>query len=408
MSGIGDKVAIIGMGCSKFGERWGSSPEDLLVEAAYEAYQDAKIDPKDIQAAWLGTFMTAFSGQLLAQALKLDYVPISRVENFCATGTDAFRNACFAVAAGAYDIVMVAGVEKLKDTGYSGLAAGAILPNSNVESPAPPPAQFALAATRYFHDYGIPYEKGREVLGKIAVKNHHNGSLSPKAHFQKEITLEQALRAPMIAWPLGLFDCCGVSDGAAVAIITRPEIAKNFRNDYVVVKGLGLAVGGNQGTLKDDFSFVYFPENVGAAKQAYEEAGVKNPRKEISLAEVHDCFTITELIVMEDMGFSERGKAPADVDAGTFTLEGELPVNTDGGLKCFGHPIGASGVRMMYEVYKQLQGKAGPRQVKDAKLGLTHNLGGVPGSFTGSVAILGRADMLSSGARPVRSPHKSS
>ena len=392
MAGIGDKVAIVGMGCTKFGERWGDSPEDLLVEAAQEAYKDAGIEAKDIKAAWLGTMLSGWSGQPLAKALKLDYIPISRVENFCATGTDAFRNACFAVACGAYDMVMVAGVEKLKDTGFTGLASPFILPNTNVDAPSPPPAQFALAATAYFHKYGLSLEKGKEVLSRIAVKNHHNGSLNPKAHFQREITLEQAMKAPMIAWPLSLYDCCGVSDGAAIAIITRPEIAKTIRNDYVLVKGMGLAVGGDQGTLRDDSQFHFFPENVSAAKQAYAEAGITNPRKQINIAEVHDCFTITELIIMEDLEFSPRGQAAKDVEAGTFSLEGELPVNTDGGLKCFGHPIGASGIRMMYEVYKQLQGKAGPRQVKDAKIGLTHNLGGYPGSFTGSVAIFGRAD----------------
>ena len=391
-NGISDQVAIIGMGCSKFGERWDMGPDDLLVEAAYEAFEDAGVEAKDIEAAWLGTYVTAFTGQLLAQALKLEYIPISRVENMCATATDAFRNACFGIASGQYDIVMVAGVEKLKDTGFTGLGSSVILPNTNVMPPAPPPAQFALAATRYFHHYGIEPDQGRHTLAQIAVKNHHNGSMHPKAHFQREITVEQALRAPMIAWPLGLFDCCGVSDGAAVAIITTPEIARTFRDDYILVKGMGLAIGGKQGTLRDDFDFVHFPETVAAAKQAYEQAGISDPRKQISMAEVHDCFTITELIIYEDLGFSPRGRASEDVEAGTFTLEGELPVNTDGGLKCFGHPIGASGIRMMYEVYKQLQGKAGPRQVKNADLGLVHNLGGTPGSFSVGVGVFGTRD----------------
>ena len=392
MAGIRDKVAIVGMGCTKFGERWDKSPEDLLVEAANEALEDAGVEAKDIKAAWLGTYVTAFTGQLLAHALKLEYIPISRVENQCATATDAFRNACFGVASGAYDMVMVAGVEKLKDTGWTGLGASVMLPNTNVDPPVPPPAQFALAATRYFHHYGISPDKGRETLAKIAVKNHHNGSLHPKAHFQREITVEQALKAPMIAWPLSLFDCCGVSDGAAVAIITTPEVAKTLRQDYVLVKGLGLAIGARQGTLRDDFNFISFPETVHAARQAYEQAGITDPLKQISMAEVHDCFTITEMIIYEDLGFSPRGGGPADVDAGTFSLEGELPVNTDGGLKCFGHPIGASGIRMMYEVYKQLQGKAGPRQVKNATTGLIHNLGGRPGSFSVGVGILGLRD----------------
>ena len=390
MRGIKDRVAIIGMGCTKFGERWESGPADLIVEAAYEAYEDAGIDSKDVQAAWLGTVQTFRTGQPLAQALKLDYVPITRVENACATATDAFRNASYAVAAGVYDMVLALGVEKLKDSGFSGLAVGEGV-TSGVEPPTPPPSQFAMAATRYFHHYGIPYEEGKRVLAQIASKNHHNGTLNPKAHFQREVSVEQIMKAPMIAWPLGLYDCCGVSDGAAAAIITTPEIAKSFRRDYVLVKGLGLAVG-SFGMLRDDWDFVHFPENVRAAQAAYQEAEVTAPREEIDLAIVHDCFTITELIIAEDLGFSARGRGRDDVEAGAFTLEGDLPINTDGGLKCFGHPIGASGIRMIYEVYKQLQGRAGQRQLQKADLGLTHNLGGRPGSFTASVSLFGRAE----------------
>jgi acetyl-CoA C-acetyltransferase len=377
------------MGCTSFGERWDAGPEDLLVEAVYEAYEDAGVNPKDIQAAWVGTVASFSTGQALALSLKTDYIPITRVENACATATDAFRNASYAVAAGIYDIVLVAGVEKLKDSGFSGLTLGGA-PGSDVAPPAPPPSQFALAATRYFHQYGIPYEEGKRVLAQIASKNHHNGTLNPKAHFQREVSVDQVMGAPMIAWPLGLYDCCGVSDGAAAAIITTPEIAKSFRQDYVLVKGLGLAVG-SFGMLRDDWDFTHFPENIRAGQAAYQEAGITNARAEIDLAIVHDCFTITELIIAEDLGFSPRGRGREDVENGSFTLEGDLPINTDGGLKCFGHPIGASGIRMIYEVYKQLQDKAGPRQLKKANLGLTHNLGGRPGSFTSSVAIFGKA-----------------
>jgi acetyl-CoA C-acetyltransferase len=390
MEGIKDRVAVVGMGCTKFGERWDVDGLDLLVEAAYEAYEDAGISPSDIQAAWLGTVGSFSTGQPLAQALKFNYIPITRVENACATATDAFRNACYAVAAGIYDIVLAAGVEKLKDSGFTGLAIGRP-PSTEVEPPVPPPSQFAFAATRYFHHYGIPYEEGKRILAQIAVKNHHNGSLHPKAHLRREITVEQAVKAPMIAWPLGLFDCCGVSDGAAAAIITRPDIARSMGRDHILVKGLGVAVGGMQGLLMDDYDFVHFPENLAAAQTAYEEAGIRNPRQEIDLAEVHDCFTITELIIYEDLGFSARGKAREDVEAGSFAMgEGDLAVNPDGGLKCFGHPIGASGLRMIYEVYNQLLGRAGPRQLKKADIGITHNLGGRPGSFTASVAVFGR------------------
>ena len=390
MNGIKDRVAIIGMGCTKFGERWDAGPADLMVEAAYEAYADAGIEPEDIQAAWLGTVSSFRTGQPLAEALKLDYIPITRVENACATATDAFRNAAYAVAAGIYDMVLAVGVEKLKDSGFSGLAVPEA-PGSDVAPPTPPPAQFAMAATRYFHQYGIPYAEGKRTLAEIAAKNHHNGSLNSRAHFQREVSLEQVVNAPMVAWPLGLFDCCGVSDGAAAAIITTPEIARRLRPDYVLVKALALSVGAF-GALRSDWDFTHFPESVRAGQAAYQEAGLSHPRQDLDLAMVHDCFTITELIIYEDLGFSPRGQASADVAAGAFALEGELPVNTDGGLKCFGHPIGASGIRMIYEVYKQLQGKAEARQLQKADLGLTHNLGGRPGSFTCSVAIFGAAE----------------
>jgi len=393
--GIKDKAAIIGMGCVKFGENWEQSAADMIIDATYEAYEDAGIEPKDINAAWVGTSQGGVRGTQLAVPLKLEYIPISRLENACATATDAFRNACYAVAAGVYDIALAVGVEKIKDTGFSGLetsyarhtAQGTWL---DPEVFVGMPAQFALAATRYFHRYGLSYDEGKRTLAKISMKSHHNGTLSPKAHLHREITLEQAINAPIIAWPLGLFDCCGVSDGASAAIVTRPDLAKKFRGDYITVKGLGITCGASQAELQDDYDFTHFEETVTAARLAYQEAGIKEPRKEIDLASVHDCFSITELINYEDLGFSPRGKAKEDVDAGTFTLEGDLPVNTDGGLKCFGHPVGASGLRMIYEIYKQLQGKAGPRQLKDPKIGLTHNLGGLPGRFTCAVTILGR------------------
>lgn len=391
MQGIRDRVAIVGMGCSKFGERWDCGIPDLLVEAGYEALEDAGIESKDVQAAWVGIQYGIHSGQVLAHAMKFEYIPISRQENFCCTGTDAFRNACYAVAAGIYDIAFAAGVEKLKDSGFSGLA-GSSEPGSEVDPPAPPPSQFALAAVRYMKHYGYSFEQLKRALGLIAVKNHHNGSLNPKAHFQREITLEQAINAPILAYPLGLYDCCGVSDGAAAAVITTPEIAKSMRDDYILVKGIGLVCAARQGMLQDDYDFVHFPENVAASQMAYKEAGIKNPAKEIDHAEVHDCFSITEGIIMEDLQFCPRGKFPEYEEQGFFNLDGQLAVNPDGGLKCFGHPIGASGIRMIYEVYKQLQGKAGPRQRKDPRFGLTHNLGGLPGSFTCAVCIFGTRD----------------
>ena len=393
MPGIKDRVAIVGMGCTKFGELWDKSYKDLMVDACYEAFEDAGIEPKDIQAAWYGSRESGFTGSHLANALKLEYIPITRVENFCAGGTDTFRNACYGVASGVYDIALACGVEKLKDhlNGFSMYITDPF-DRSMVEWDLPPVSQFAQLANRYFYHYGLSYEEGKRILAKIAVKNHHNGTMSPKAQFQREVTLEQVVNAPMISYPLGLLDACGLSDGGAAAIVTTPEIASSMRKDYILVKGLGMANGGGQGKLQPEYDFIHIPETVAAGKTAYQEAGITNPRQEIDVAIVHDCFTITELLIYEDLGFSPRGKAPDDVEAGTFTLDGELPVNTDGGLKCFGHPLSASGLRMIYEIYKQLQGKAGARQVKTADIGLTHNVGGVCGYFNCAVAIFGRPD----------------
>jgi acetyl-CoA C-acetyltransferase len=393
MESIKDKVAIVGMGCTKFGELWDKSEEDLVVEAVYEAYEDAGVEPKDIQAAWLGNARTAMRGAALAIPLKLEYIPISRVENQCCSGTDAFRNACYAVAAGIYDLVLVVGFEKLKDAGSERLRARYLYPDLFPQVPLGLPAQeFALKATRYFHDYGLSYEAGKKMLSRIAVKNHHNGTMSPKAHFRKEITIEQAMKAPMISYPLGLLDACGVSDGAAAAIITRSDMAKKFRDDYVLVKGIGICSGAKQAQLRSDEDLIHFEENVRAARMTYEEAGIGDPLKEVDLAELHDCFTITEAITCEDLGFCPRGKAKEYVEEGIFDLDGELAVNSDGGLKCFGHPLGASGIRMIYEIYKQMQYKAGPRQRKNPSIGLTHNLGGTTGAYTVSVAIFGQRD----------------
>jgi acetyl-CoA C-acetyltransferase len=296
--------------------------------------------------------------------------------------------------AGMCDIALAVGVEKLKDSGKTGVRGPAIVGDNpdgsaGIGSGYSAPASFAYLGTRYFHQYGLDREEGKRLLAEIAVKNHHNGSLNPKAHFHNTLTVEKVMKAPIVAWPLGLFDCCGVSDGAAAAVVTRADLAKNFRKDPIYLKGLSISVGARQGTMKQDYDYVHIEENVRAARSVYAEAGIKDPRKELSCAEVHDCFTTHELVVYEDLGFSPRGRAKEDIDAGAFTLKGDLPVNTDGGLKCFGHPLGASGLRMIYEVYLQLQGKAGPRQVKNPRLGLTHNLGGNAGAGVGCCVVLG-------------------
>ena len=395
MESIKNKVAIIGMGCTKFGENWDMDSNDMVIEAAYEAYEDAGVDPKDIQAAWMGTYVSGYTGAMIAGPLKLMYKPVTRVENMCATGSEALRNASYAVAAGIYDIVLAIGFEKLKDNGYSGLPDSELAvewvlgkPDTYRVPTFSTPAQFALMANRYFSKYGIDPEEGRRLLAKIAVKNHRNGALSPKAHFQKEITIDEALKAPMVAYPLGLFDCCGVSDGAAAAIVTRSELAKKFRSDPIHVKSLQICQGPKEGHISSKYEYTNMEETYRAGLEAYREAGIKEPRKEISLAEVHDCFTITELVNYEDLGFCGRGEGGKLISEGVTALNGELPVNTSGGLKSCGHPVGATGVRMVADVVNQLRGQSGKRQVKKADIGLTHTLGG-PGSIA-CVFVLGR------------------
>jgi acetyl-CoA C-acetyltransferase len=394
--GIRDKVAIIGMGCTRFGERWDAGSEELMVEAAMEAIEDAGIEKKDIQAAWFGSCFDEVnvgkSAIPLSFALKLPFLPVTRVENFCATGTEALRGAVYAVASGAYDICLALGSEKLKDTGYGGLPDFSVVlgtKNRLIFPNITAPGAFAMMATRYFSKYGLSPEEGRAVLAMISAKSHKNGAKNPKAHLKKEVTVEQILKAPMIAWPLGLFDCCGVSDGAAAAIVCRADMAKDFRPDPVFVKSMQIAISSGEEIMYNSWDGTYVESAKRCAGRAYEEAGIKNPREEISMMEVHDCFSITELVTYEDLGISPRGKAANDVRDGFFNIDGKIPCQADGGLKCFGHPIGASGLRMMYEVYKQLQGNAGDRQIKDPKIGLTHNMGGFPPMNIISISIVG-------------------
>jgi acetyl-CoA C-acetyltransferase len=228
-------------------------------------------------------------------------------------------------------------------------------------------------------------------MARVSVKSHANGAKNPKAHLQKAITEEQAMNAPMVAEPIGLFDCCGVSDGAACAIVTTPEIARSLgKKDLVSVKALQLSTSNGEEGGFDRWDGSYIQTTRVAARRAYEESGISDPRKEISMTEVHDCFSITELVTMEDLGLSEQGGAVRDILDGAYDADGRIPCQIDGGLKCFGHPIGASGLRMIYEMYLQLLGRAGTRQLPDPKVGLTHNLGGFPYQNVVSIAIVGR------------------
>lgn len=395
-SGIKDRVAILGMGCSRFGERWDMDANGLMVEAFMEAIEDAGIDVTQIDAAWLGvgvdTTSIGPSGVPLSVALRLPNIPCTKVENYCASGTESFRGAVYAVASGAADIALAMGVEKLKDTGYGGLPArprGAFPDATLANSTAP--GQFAQIASAYSAKHGIKRDDLKRAIAHVSVKSHANGAKNPKAHLRKPITEEQAMNAPMIAEPLGLFDCCGVSDGAACAIVTTPEIARRLgKTDLVTVKALQVAASNGWESEGSGWDGTYFHTTRIASARAYKEAGITNPRSEISLTEVHDCFSITELVTMEDLGLSDEGRAVHDVMDGKFDADGEIPCQIDGGLKCFGHPIGASGIRMIYENYLQLLGRAGERQRSTPPVtALSHNLGGFPNLNICAVAIVG-------------------
>ncbi len=392
--GIRDQVAVIGMGCTTFGEHWDRSSDDLLIDAAHATYESAGVAQDDIDAFWLGTMGSGVSGLTLSKPLQLDYKPVTRIENMCATGSEAFRNACYAVASGAYDTVMAIGVEKLKDSGYSGLT-GSAPPRDGTESTITAPATFSLLAPAYANKYGLDEDTMKEVLTRIAWKNHKNGALNPRAQFRKEVAKETISGSPLIAGPLGIFDCSGVSDGSAAAIIVRAEDAHKYTDKPLYVKALSFSAGPATGALDSTYDYTTFREVQASATEAYKQAGITDPRAQIAMAEVHDCFTPTELVLMEDLGFAERGLGWKEAMAGTFDLDGDLPVNPDGGLKSFGHPIGASGLRMLFECWLQLRQEAPPeRQISSVTeqgktLGLTHNLGGQPGACVSFVAVVG-------------------
>lgn len=392
--GIRDKAVIIGMGCTRFGERWDMSSDMLMVEAFEEALTDAGIARGDIGAAWLGSALDDInvgnSAIPLATALRLPPIPVTRVENMCATGTEALRAAVYAVASGAVDIALALGVEKLKDTGFGGLPIRTKGSVNDLWMPyGSAPGTFAQLAGAYAARHGIDAGDLKRAMAHVSWKSHQNGALAEKAHLRKAVSMETILNAPLIADPLGLFDCCGVSDGAACAIVTTPEIARTLGKDALVaVKSVQVCASNGWEMQYGEWDGSYVRNTRLAAARAYEEAGIKP--QDLNLTEVHDCFSITELATMEDLGLSDEGRAAFDVLDGRFDRDGAVPCQVDGGLKCFGHPVGASGLRMAYEVYNQLNGRGGARQLPDVTFGLTHNLGGQPSNSVAAVSILGR------------------
>jgi acetyl-CoA C-acetyltransferase len=393
--GIRDKVAIVGMSCTQFGEHWDRSVDDLLLDAAGQALASARVRQDDVDAFWLGTSGSGIAGLALSKPLKIGYKPVSRLENMCATGSDALRNACYAVASGAVDVAMAIGVEKLKDSGFSGLVVPTVSSDGTDSTyDLSAPAMFSLITPAYSAKYGVPADELKEVMTRIAWKNHRNGAHNSRAQFRKEVSRAAIAASPLVAGQLSVMDCSGVSDGSAAAIIVPAEHAHRYCERPLYVKALTLVAGPGQGLIDPSYDFTSFPEVVASAQDAYGQAGITDPRAELAMAEVHDCFTPTELVLMEDLGFAERGKGWSEVLAGTFDLEGDLPVNPDGGLKAFGHPVGASGLRMIFECWLQLRDEApedrriGAEQARRG-LALTHNLGGQPGECVSFVSVVG-------------------
>jgi acetyl-CoA C-acetyltransferase len=390
--GIKDRVAIVGMGCTRFAEHWDMGVDELLLAATGEAFGSANVSKDDVDAYWLGTAQSGMSGLTLSRPLRLHDKPVSRVENYCATGSEALRQAAYAVASGAYDIAMAVGVEKVKDSGYSGLNAFPI-PNDGTQRTLTAAAMFSMVVPAYARRYRVSDEDMRLVLARIAAKNHANGARNPRAQFRREMTVERLCAMPAVAGGLSVFDCAGVADGAAAAIVVRAEDAGRFTDKPLLIKGLSFVAGDGGGLTDPSYDYTTFPEVVTSAADAYAQAGIVSPRDELAMAEVHDCFTPTELILMEDLGLADRGTAWKEVLAGSFELDGDLPVNPDGGLKAFGHPVGASGLRMVFEAWLQLRGEApADRRIStygSRSLAMTHNLGGYPGEMVSFVSILG-------------------
>jgi len=373
------EVAVIGLGLTKFGELWDKSFRQLIAEAGAQAIFDAGISGKEIDALYVGSMSAGrFIGQEHVGALVADcagfshtHIPAVRVESACASGGLAIRQAYMSVASGMNDIVVVGGVEKMTDV-VGGEATNTLATAADQEWEAffgaTFPGLYAMIATRHMHEYGTT----REQLAQVAVKNHANGSLNPNAQFQRPISLENVLNATMVSYPLSILDCSPVSDGAAAVILCAADKAKKYTDKPVKIIGSGQA--SDTLALHGRKDICTLEATVHAAKMAYKQANIQP--KDIDLAEVHDCFTIAEILAIEDLGFVKKGEGGKAIDRKITTRDGEIPINTSGGLKAKGHPVGATGVAQIAEIVTQLQGKAGKRQVNGAKIGLTHNIGG--------------------------------
>jgi acetyl-CoA C-acetyltransferase len=384
-------VAIIGVGCTEFGELWDKSFRELFVEAGVSAIEDANVQGGKIDALYVGNMS---GGRFIEQehlgALIADYsglaslnIPSTRVEAACASGGLALRQGIIAVASGYHDIVIAGGAEKMTDVGVEtttdALAAAADREWEGIMG-ATFPGLYAMIARLHMHKYGTKQEQ----LAAVAVKNHHNGTMNPKAQFQNEISIEAVLNSLMVADPLHVFDCSPITDGASAVVIAPAEIARKYTDTPIYVKASAQASGTI--SLHDRPDITTLDATVAAANWAYKMAKLKP--KDIGFAEVHDCFTIAEICAIEDLGFVKKGEGGPATESGMTAIGGKIPINPSGGLKACGHPVGATGVKQAVEITLQLRGEAGRRQIDGAQIGLTHNVGGSGG--TAVVHIFGR------------------
>jgi acetyl-CoA C-acetyltransferase len=356
------------------------SISDLIFEAAYGALQDANLDRKEIDMIYVANYAsTDFNdlnliGPYVASILGIPNTPSIHVEDACSSGAVAIQQAALMVGAGVYKNALVLGVEKMntKDPGETmEIIAKGGDPEFGKSLNLSAPSIYALYATRHMHEYGTT----KEHLAHVAAKNYTNGFNNPKAHKQKKIDVKRVMKAPLITSPLGLHDVSLVTDGASAVVITPQDEAKNFTQRPVNILGFGMGAEDNNVANKE--SYTSLGSTVRAAKTAYERAGIDG--KQVDMAEVHDCFTITEILDIEDLGFIPKGEGGPAVADGKTAVDGEIPVNMSGGLKAKGHPIGATGVAQVYELITQMRGEAGERQVKKSNIGVTHTLGGSPG-----------------------------
>ena len=384
------EVAVIGVGCTPFGEKWNTSFRHLFVEAGTLALEDANVAGEQIDAMYVGNMSAGrFVEQEHIGALIADYaglashhIPSTRVEAACSSGGLAFRQAVISVASGMEDIVVAAGVEKMTDVA-SGASVDTLAGAADREWEgfvgATFPGLYAMIATAYMERYPL----NRDQLAQVAVKNHYNGARNPIAQFRQEITIDTVVNSTLVADPLRLFDCSPITDGAAAVIVAPLERAREFTD--TPVKVLATAQASDTITLHDRRDICTLDASVVAGRRAFNMAGLTPG--DIDLVEVHDCFTIAEICAIEDLGFCKKGEAGELTAQGVTALSGDLPVNTSGGLKACGHPVGATGIKQIYEIVQQLRGEAGKRQIDGAEIGMTHNVGGT--GATVAVHILG-------------------